>query len=150
MIPDTQIPTAESPEPATRQSSIAASVSDSSSAEASPRRMDNLLAAPKYNEGGLAAPKYNEDGLAAPNYNEDGLAAPKYNEGGQPATPSPNRAHGKVARLPKLIRDQINHWLLDGVSYPEIIKRLGDHGQDLKPDNISQWKKRGHQQWLKD
>ena len=28
------------------------------------------------------------------------------------------RANGKVARLSKPVRDQINHWLLDGVSIP--------------------------------
>src|SRR5260370_1401254 len=70
--------------------------------------------------------------------------------GPQPESQTPGRANGKVARLPKSIRDQINHWLLDGISYPDIIKRLGEPGQDLKPDHISQWKKRGHQQWLKD
>ena len=58
------------------------------------------------------------------------------------------RANGKVARLPKAVRDQINHWLLDGVSYPDIIQRLGEHGQDLRPANISEWKKRAHQDWL--
>jgi hypothetical protein len=58
------------------------------------------------------------------------------------------RANGKIARLPKPIRDQINHWLLDGVSYPDIIQRLGEHGKDLTLDNISQWKKRAFQDWL--
>src|SRR5690349_8008048 len=66
----------------------------------------------------------------------------------QPAAIFPHRGHGKVARLPKPVRDQINHWLVDGLSYPQIIQRLGDDGQDLKPDNLSQWKKRGHQDWL--
>jgi hypothetical protein len=59
-----------------------------------------------------------------------------------------NRPNGKIARLPKTVRDQINHWLLDGVSYPDIIQRLGDCGKDLTLDNLSQWKKRAHQQWL--
>jgi hypothetical protein len=58
------------------------------------------------------------------------------------------RANGKIARLPKPVRDQISHWLLDGVSYPDIIQRLGQHGKGLTSDNISQWKKRGHQDWL--
>ncbi len=67
------------------------------------------------------------------------------------ALPNPHskgRANGKVARFPKVIRDQINNWLLDGFSYPDIIKRLGEHGKSLKPDNVSQWRKRGHQDWL--
>src|SRR5882724_40972 len=58
------------------------------------------------------------------------------------------RANGKVARLAKPIRDQINDWLLDGISYPDIIERLGEQGKNLKPDNLSQWKKREHQVWL--
>src|SRR4051794_5493095 len=31
------------------------------------------------------------------------------------------RGNGKVARLPEAIREQVNNWILDGVSYPEII-----------------------------
>ena len=58
------------------------------------------------------------------------------------------RGNGNVARLPKPLRDQINHWLLDGVSYPDIIRRLGDQGKHLKPDHLYQWKKRGHKDWL--
>jgi len=48
-----------------------------------------------------------------------------------------------------LIRDQVNNWLLDGLTYPDIIQRLGEHGKDLKPDHISQWKKRGYHDWLR-
>lgn len=60
-----------------------------------------------------------------------------------------HRGNGKIARLPKTIRDQINNWILDGVTYPDIIQRLGEYGKDLKPDNLSQWKKRGYQDWLR-
>ena len=35
-------------------------------------------------------------------------------------TPFAYRGNGKIARLPKPIRDQINHWMLDGLSYPDI------------------------------
>jgi hypothetical protein len=38
--------------------------------------------------------------------------------------------------------------MLDGVSYPDIIGRLGEQGKHLKPDHLYQWKKRGHQDWL--
>lgn len=38
--------------------------------------------------------------------------------------------------------------MLDGLSYPNIIQRLGDQGKNLIPDNLSPWKKRGHQDWL--
>jgi hypothetical protein len=40
--------------------------------------------------------------------------------------------------------------LEDGVRYAQIKENLGEHGKDLTPDNISQWKKRGHQAWLKE
>src|SRR4051812_5212878 len=49
---------------------------------------------------------------------------------------SGRRGNGKIARLPEAIREQVNNWILDGVSYPEIIKRLGDEGKHLNPDNI--------------
>ena len=38
--------------------------------------------------------------------------------------------------------------LLDGVTYLDIIQRLGDAGKDLKPAHIGEWKKRGYQDWL--
>jgi hypothetical protein len=66
----------------------------------------------------------------------------------EPAPPFDYRGNGKVARLPKHLRDQINHGLLDGLSYPDIIERLGEPGNDLKPDNLSEWKKRGYPSWL--
>ena len=66
----------------------------------------------------------------------------------QPAAPFAYRGNGKVARLPRPLRDQINLWLLDGLSYPDIIQRLGELGKDLKPAHLSEWKKRGHQDWL--
>jgi len=54
----------------------------------------------------------------------------------EPATFLAHRGNGKIARLPKLVRDKVNSWMLDGLSYPEIIQRLGEHGQDLKPNNL--------------
>jgi hypothetical protein len=63
---------------------------------------------------------------------------------------SNNRGNGKVARLPRDIRDQINHMILDGVSYPDIIQRLGDPAKHLDPDHIQQWKKYGYQDWLRE
>jgi hypothetical protein len=65
-----------------------------------------------------------------------------------PPTASAYRGNGTVARLPKPVRDQINNWMLDGVSYPDIIGRLGEQGKHLKPDHLYQWKKRGHKDWL--
>jgi hypothetical protein len=65
-----------------------------------------------------------------------------------PAFGAAYRGNGFVARLPKTMRDQLNQMMLDGVSYPEIIKCLGDPASHLKPDHLYQWKKRGHQDWL--
>ena len=59
-----------------------------------------------------------------------------------------NRGNGKIARLSKALRDQINLMLLDGLPYPQIAKRLGDAGKDLKPGHLHEWKKRGYQDWL--
>jgi hypothetical protein len=58
------------------------------------------------------------------------------------------RGNGFVARLPRAIRDQLNQMMLDGVPYPQIIKRLGDPASHLKPNHLTEWKKRGHQDWL--
>jgi hypothetical protein len=66
----------------------------------------------------------------------------------QPTTACAYRGNGFVARLPKTMRDQINQMMLDGVSYPKIIKSLGEPGSHLKPDHLSEWKKRGHKDWL--
>jgi hypothetical protein len=74
--------------------------------------------------------------------------APEIDNGVHPGFGTGRRPNGKVGRLPKTLRDQLNQMILDGVSYPDIIARLGDAGKDLKPDNISQWKKRGYQDWL--
>ena len=71
-----------------------------------------------------------------------------------PATPAENlltfqhRGNGKIARLPKVVRDQVNQMLLDGVPYADIIQRLGDHGHDLNVAHIGEWKRRGYQDWL--
>src|SRR5258705_5720663 len=78
----------------------------------------------------------------------DDLPPPSVAESAKTEDSTNGRSNGKIARLSKTIRDQINHWLEDGVSYPEIIRRLGDDGKDLTPNNVSQWKKRGHKDWL--
>ena len=60
------------------------------------------------------------------------------------------RRTGKVACLPKAARDRLNQMIEDGVPYEEIIEALGDDGKHLTDGNISEWKKGGHQDWLKD
>src|SRR5215472_5902148 len=72
-----------------------------------------------------------------------------------PASPSDensytNKGNGKVAQLPKAIRDQVNRMMADGLSYPEIIRRLGDHGKGLKPGHLCEHRKRAYKEWLHD
>jgi hypothetical protein len=55
-----------------------------------------------------------------------------------------DRRNGKVARLPKAVRDQINQMILDGVPYLGIIERLGPAGQGLNEQNLSNWKAGGY------
>jgi len=66
----------------------------------------------------------------------------------EPSTPFAYRGKGKVARLPKPVRDKICNWMLDGLSYPDIIQQLGPDGKDLNPGHLCEWKKRGYQDWL--
>lgn len=61
-----------------------------------------------------------------------------------------HRGKGRIARLPKALRDQVNCWILDGVSYPEIIERLGLDGKDLNPGHLCEYRKRGYQDWLRE
>jgi hypothetical protein len=69
-----------------------------------------------------------------------------------PASPPPAFTHrgvGKIARLPKATRQQVNEWILDGVPYSDIIQRLGDLGKGLNPGHLSEYKKRGYVDWLR-
>src|SRR5687767_1835136 len=62
----------------------------------------------------------------------------------------PHKRHGKVARLPKAVREQVNLQLDEGKSYPEIIDWLTTNGHpDFNPENIRQWKEGGFEDWLK-
>ena len=60
------------------------------------------------------------------------------------------RRTGKVARLPKPVRDQINQMLLDGLPYSEILQKLGEQVQHISDDNLSNWKAGGYQDWLRE
>jgi len=66
----------------------------------------------------------------------------------QASPPSAWRHNGKVARLPKTLRDKINLMIQDGVTFPDIIKNLGEPGQDLNVMNLSRWKDSGYSDWL--
>jgi uncharacterized membrane protein YccC len=68
---------------------------------------------------------------------------------------------GKIARLPKEIREQLNQRLENGEpgkdllnwlnQLPETQKILADHfaGQPIRPQNLSDWKSGGYQDWLR-
>jgi len=74
----------------------------------------------------------------------------------QPQTPDAEASagnhtrKGKVARLPKEVRDQVNQMLLDGVPFGKIIAALGDKAQDVTERNVSNWKQGGYEDWLLD
>src|SRR6185503_14622089 len=51
------------------------------------------------------------------------------------------RHNGKVARLPKALRDKINLMIQDGLSYPAIIESLGDAGKELNVVNLCRWRR---------
>lgn len=67
---------------------------------------------------------------------------------------------GKIARLPRAIRDQLNHRMQDGESchslvtwlnaQPEVQKVLADSfgGRPVDAQNLSDWKQGGYQHWL--
>jgi len=61
-----------------------------------------------------------------------------------------DRRNGKVARLPKIVRDKINVMIQDGVTYLQIIDRLGPDDQGLTENNLSQWKAGGYMDWLRE
>jgi len=59
-----------------------------------------------------------------------------------------NRRTGKVARLPKDIRDQVNSRLRDGQTYTAIGTWLSDLGYaDVSESNLSNWKEGGFRDW---
>lgn len=59
-----------------------------------------------------------------------------------------SRRNGNVARLAKGVRDKINEMIEDGVTYREIITRLGEEGDGLIESNLTRWKEGGYQDWL--
>jgi hypothetical protein len=71
-----------------------------------------------------------------------------------PPTESDHRGNGKVARLPKVLRDQVNRMLDDGFSYKAIIEKLEQSTDPPLPYklleiNISRWKDNGYQRYLR-
>jgi len=62
---------------------------------------------------------------------------------------SEGRRNGKIARLPHATRDMINKMLDDGLPYHVIIEELGEAGEGLNTQNLTNWKQGGYQDWLK-
>jgi hypothetical protein len=63
----------------------------------------------------------------------------------------PNRRTGKIARLRKDLRDQVNTMLRDGAPYAQIIRYLAQNGADeINDQNLTNWKDGGYQDWLKE
>jgi hypothetical protein len=66
----------------------------------------------------------------------------------------------KIARLPESLREQLNRRLADGHPYHSILAWLNElpevaallpsafQGQPIKPNNLSNWRKSGYQDWL--
>jgi hypothetical protein len=63
--------------------------------------------------------------------------------------PRPARRNGKIARLPKPMRDLVNHMLDDGLPAKVIIDELGEAGQGLNAQNLTNWVQGGYQDYLK-
>src|SRR2546422_2510457 len=90
----------------------------------------------------LAAPNPTEAGLAAPEQSAGGLAAPKRSEGGRKI-----RRDGRIASLPKLQRDMVNHMLWNAVPYKNIVAALDEAGFTVTERNISNWATGGYLEW---
>jgi hypothetical protein len=68
----------------------------------------------------------------------------------QPSTKS-RRPRGKIARLAKADRDQVNFMLRDGVAYAEILEKVGEPAKGIIPRNVSSWHTGpGYARWLQD
>src|SRR3954467_14974114 len=63
--------------------------------------------------------------------------------------PPSTRRNGKIARLPKQTRDMLNRMLDDGLPYRIIIDELGEAGEGLNLQNLTNWKQGGYQDWVK-
>jgi hypothetical protein len=59
------------------------------------------------------------------------------------------RRNGKIAKLPKDLRDRVCEMILDGLTYAEIVKALSEHGIAVSEDSVGTWKAGGYQDWLR-
>jgi hypothetical protein len=80
--------------------------------------------------------------------NPGDLSAIQASENENPKSPPGRQRTGKVARLPRKIRNSICDLIQDGWSYPSILANLGREVAHLTPQNLSEWRKGGFQDWL--
>jgi hypothetical protein len=58
------------------------------------------------------------------------------------------RRRGKIARLPKPVRERLNQLMDDGLPYKDILAALGPGVVHVTHDNLSNWYHGGFQDWL--
>jgi len=63
------------------------------------------------------------------------------------AQPRKLRRNGRVACLPKLQRDMVNHMLWNAIPYKNIVAALDDAGYAVTERNISNWATGGYLEW---
>src|SRR2546427_2272049 len=77
-------------------------------------------------------------------------AASKSDESGTLPPHPAYRPKGKIAWLPKPVRDRVHELLLEGHSYPAIIKTLGGDGKHLNVNNLWRYHKGPFRHWLRE
>src|SRR6516162_7611573 len=63
------------------------------------------------------------------------------------ARPRTIRRNGRVASLPKLQRDMVNHMLWNAVPYKNIVAALDEEGFSVPERNVSNWATGGYLEW---
>src|SRR5207253_7413514 len=64
-----------------------------------------------------------------------------------PAQPRKIRRNGRVASLPRIQRDMVNHMLWNAVPYKNIVAALDEAGFTVTERNISNWATGGYLEW---
>jgi hypothetical protein len=65
----------------------------------------------------------------------------------RPARPRTIRRNGRVASLPRLQRDMVNHMLWNAVPYKNIVAALDEEGFTVTERNVSNWATGGYLEW---
>jgi hypothetical protein len=93
----------------------------------------------------LAAPKQTERGTA----NEITTPSLQIPPRSTPGADQPAALSANIARLPKETRDMINVMLDDGLPYHILLEELGEGGQKLTPQSLTDWVQGRYQDYLK-